>query len=558
MSFEESDNLPGLSMPPDDSAPDSSPHACDSDDSSDTEQSDAEYTSSTSFVNPNVNPSTNNPTEPNCTSSVYSSFFPERGTIIEIRENGKTIQVTRPYGIGIDTHKCFLAVTVIVNSELQYIRFQQDFPTTSAGIISAKNWALNIIASYCNPPVNDNEPLHYTIESTATFHYPVLKLWEGQPSVVNPTLAKAGRRKTDRIDSQTLASNDIVAYWPVSFVPDEDVNELRVLVNEREYTQKLATKTSNRLVNTLTRFGFTIAREGSITSNPKIREIVEGLIADPPIVPDEFHLNAIPEQTRAMLREDFELFESFNQRVKEYQEKMISKARSMSWETGEGFISGAEMIDLLMTAPQVGEITAVAWMAYIVTPMRFPNAKALAAYCGLDPSVKTSAGKKTSDQKRGGNKALHKQLCSSANRLISFPREMFGRWGNNMCKKGTSRNRARNAVARKLAVALFYMTLYNKPFSYDKYTLTQDMVLLDIPLTSFEKMVPKFHRYVHILNANGIFTTAEMIRSYMTCSLDGINGLGPNFNCIVRDLIANQRDYRDNWNKLVNDNPVPE
>ena len=484
---------------------------------------------------------------------VGTSYFPHRGSLIEIHQNGETVQVTRPYGIGIDTHKKFLAITLIVNSKLQYIRFQQDFPTTSEGIHQAKEWALDLINAYCNPPVDENDPFHYSIESTATLHYPVLKIWGGIPSVVNPVLAKAGRRKTDCIDSAQLANADISNYWPASFVPDDDVNELRVLVNEREYYSRLATKVNNRINNTLARFGYTISREGSVTKNDEIRGIIEKIIAEDPVIPDYFHMDPIPPETRMMLREDYELYDQFNQRSREYKTKMLDKARSMSWETGEGLIPGSEMIDLLTTAPQVGEVTAVVWLANIVTPLRFHNAKALSAYCGLDPSVKTSAGKKTSDKKRGGNIVLHKTLCSCGSRLITFPYEMFGRWGHSMVKKGTSRNRARNAVARKLAVALYYMMLYNKPFSYEKYDLPQEMILLDIPLSDFAKMEPRFHRYIHILEELSVITTGQLIREYVTCKLDNIDGLGRKFFTIVRGFIDNQHDYRDKWEALTNE-----
>lgn len=484
---------------------------------------------------------------------VGTSYFPDKGTLIEIRQNGETVQVTRPYGIGIDTHKKFLSITLIVNCQLQYVRFQQDFPTTSDGIHHAKEWAIELINAYCNPPVSEDEPFHYSIESTATLHYPVLKIWGGVPSVVNPVLAKAGRRKTDRIDSAQLANADVSNYWPSSFVPDDNVNELRVLVNERDYYSRLATKVNNRIGNSLARFGYTISREGSVTRNNEIRGIIEKIIAEEPVIPDYFHMDPIPSETRMMLREDYKLYDQFNQRSSEYKAKMLNKARSMSWETGEGFISGSDMIDLLTTAPQVGEVTAVVWLANIVTPKRFHNAKALAAYCGLDPSIKTSAGKKTSDKKRGGNIVLHKTLCSCGNRLISFPYEMFGRWGHSLVKKGTSRNRARNAVARKLAVALYYMMMYNKPFSYEKYGLPQEMILLDIPLNDFAKMEPGFRRYIHILEELGITTTGELIRQYVTCKLDDIDGLGRKFFTITRGFIDNQHDYRDKWEALTNE-----
>ena len=558
MSFDSTGNPQGTTMPLDDiSDPNNSSNQPVPGTSAQPEPSPTENKQPSPLGKPNLenqsdrtNP-TGEPRQANTEKSVHTSFFEGRGTVIEIREEGKPIQVTRPYGIGIDTHKDFLAVTVIVNSQLEYIRFQQDFPTTSEGILMAKDWALKLIAYYCNPPVDDRDPFHYTIESTATMHYPVLKLWEGAPSVVNPVLAKAGRRKTDRIDSAALASNDITAYWPVSFIPNDDINELRVLVNERECASRLATKFSNRIVNTLNRFGYTIPREGSVTQKAEVRSIVLGLIAEDPQVPEAFHLNPIPPATRAMLREDYALYDQFDKRANEYKEKMVAKAESMSWETSTGFLPGSEMIRLLMSAPQVGEVTAIIWLANVVTPMRFPNAKALAAYCGLDPSVKTSAGKKTSDTKRGGNIALHKTLCASANRLLKNHNEMFGRWGHNMVMKGTSRNRARNAVARKLAVALYYMMLYNRPFSYDGYTLVNEMVLFDIPLEGFVKLEPKFKRYVRILADEGVHTTSGLIHAYMTCSLDGVNGLGRNFYRIVKNLLENQKRYRDAWNAFV-------
>lgn len=496
-------------------------------------------------------PSIQNGRLPVCT--VESSYLPGKGVLVEIKQNGETVQVTRPYGIGIDTHKKFISVTVITCNKIRYIRFQQDFPTTSNGILQAKKWALDLIRQYCDPPVADEEPIHYCIESTATFHYPILKLWGGEPSVVNPVLAKAGRRKTDHIDSSQLASSDITNYWKTSFVPDDDVNELRVLVNERDYYSRLATKVSNRISNTLARFGYTISREGSVTKNEKVRDIVTKLIAEKPVIPETFHLSPIPEDTRAMLREDYELFEQFDQRCNLYKEKMLAKARSMTWETGEGPVSGADMIDMLCTAPQVGDVTAVVWLANIVTPFRFPNSKALSAYCGLDPSVKTSAGKKTSDKKRGGNIVLHKTLCACGNRLLIHPTEMFGRWGHSMVKKGTSRSRARNAVARKIAVALYYMMLYRKPFSYEKYDLPQEMILLDISIDEFTKMVPKFRRYIRFMNELGVSTTGELIRAYVTCRFDHVDGLGPKFFKIVRDFIDNQHDYRDKWEALTNE-----
>ena len=99
----------------------------------------------------------------------------------------------------------------------------------------------------------------------------------------------------------------------------------------------------------------------------------------------------------------------------------------------------------------------------------------MAAYCGLDPSLKISAKKVTSTVKRGGNKQLHKMLCMCASILVKNHNEMFGRWGYNLyCQTGRWK-KATNAVARKLAVSLYYMQSNGTPFSYEKYKLIQDL-----------------------------------------------------------------------------------
>lgn len=168
----------------------------------------------------------------------------------------------------------------------------------------------------------------------------------------------------------------------------------------------------------------------------------------------------------------------------------------MLWETRESKLPGDEMIRILTTAPAIGETTAAVWLAYIITPNRFPNAKAVAAYCGLDPSLKISAKKVTSTVKRGGNKQLHKMLCMCASILVKNHNEMFGRWGYNLCCQTGRWKKATNAVARKLAVALYYMQSSGAPFSYEKYKLIQDAVVVHISLERLAELNSDFRRYV--------------------------------------------------------------
>ena len=468
-------------------------------------------------------------------------------------DTGREVTAPNPYGVGADVHRDFIYVTVLVKRDGKIFSYENTFETTIPSLKEAKSWCINTIESHSNPPVKVVD-FCYTCESTASYHFPLLDTWGGNPAVVNPTLAKQGRRKTDRLDSNKLADLDLQGAWPRTFVIPTEIHELRSLIRERDHYLALSTKINNRVINTLTRFGCTISREGSVTKNDEVRSIVEGILSDPPVVPDEFCAMAIPNSMREMLRESLQSYDEFAEKAAYYYKKVLDKTYEIQWEVGEEGhkIYGKEAIDILATAPQVGEYSAIVFLANIITPFRFPNAKAMAAYCGLDPSIQTSANKKTSGKGRGGNKTLHYLLTSAANRLLRTHNEMFGEWGHRLTLQGTSHNKARNAVARKLAVAMYYMLLYEKPFSYDKYTLTQSMVYLDIPLEELVMLEDGFRRYVKILNTIGVKTTADLIRAYVTCNLDHVGGLGPKFFKLTKDLLANQKEYRRKYNELAN------
>jgi transposase len=152
-------------------------------------------------------------------------------------------------------------------------------------------------------------------------------------------------------------------------------------------------------------------------------------------------------EVRSVIRSEYERFDRLTEQAEECKAKIFEKARSMEWETDTGTLPGDEMIRILATAPQVGELTAIIWLARVITPRRFRNAKALSAYCGLDPSLKISAGKVTSTVMRGGSKPLHKALNMSAHRLIYRHNEMFGIWGYNL-QQQTGKKRKTQMLSR--------------------------------------------------------------------------------------------------------------
>ena len=465
-------------------------------------------------------------------------------------EESDEAEFIKEYGIGIDCHSKFIQVCVRYRCGDTFKKALEEFKTDWKSLIAGREWSLNVLRTKATPVPNLDEPLHYLVESTANYHTPVCMAWGGIPTIINPTIAGATRRKTDVLDSQILALHDQIGIWRECYIPDENVKTLRVLIAERNrYTQE-ATVASNRVNNILTRFGYTLGREGSVARDSSLRAIIEDQISDSPTIIDGLCPIPIPQDVRLVLRSELDKFDQLNYKAEEWKLKIIDKARSMEWETDTGTLPGDEMIRILCTAPQVGEITAITWLARIVTPRRFHNSKALSAYCGLDPSLKISAGKVTSTTKRGGNKDLHKALNASAHRLIYRHNEMFGIWGYNLQQQTGKKKKAANAVARKLSVAMYYMMKTGTEFTYDNYRSIRNIDVFNIPVEELVIINSDFKRYIRVLKENGIDTTVDLASAYITCSLGSYRGLGKKFYALLKDFLDHHVKYKELYDQL--------
>ena len=128
----------------------------------------------------------------------------------------------RPYGVGIDCHKKFIQVCVLVRQDTGVKRIDRMFYTQWACLLEAAEFARWCVYHHAPPEAIaelEESGLRYCIESTGTYHMPVLRAWKGVPSVVNPLLANPSRRKTDVLDSRLLAYHSITGMWPTSYLP---------------------------------------------------------------------------------------------------------------------------------------------------------------------------------------------------------------------------------------------------------------------------------------------------------------------------------------------------
>jgi len=462
----------------------------------------------------------------------------------EVLETGTEIQYTKDYGVGIDCHSKFLQISVLVKNGPSVFEYRNQFDTDWQSVVNAKEWVVSLIETNSSPSVHITDDLHYCIESTSVYHVVVLKAWKGIPSVINPSIAGATKKKTDVLDAKMLAVQDLTGIWPSSFIPSAEVDQLRLLLAERDNFNRLATRTNNRINNSLMKFGYTVGRDGSVTKSAKVREMIEDQISDDPS--DHYNVcpEGIPDNVKCVFIEEYRQYDMYRELVRDYDKRIRSMVCSMSWETVDSEIPGRQMLKILCTAPGIGEQTAILWLAKIVTPRRFRNEKALAAYCSLDPSLKVSAGKVTSTVKRGGCKDLHSALCVAASNLVRRHNEPFGRWGYNIAVNSGRWKKGISAVARKLAVALYFMSLKGEEFSYEKYRMMTEPDVIDISIEELATKDPAFRRYVRILISGNIHTTKQMVHSYYLCDLTNIKGLGKKFYGLLKEFIGNQEKYR--------------
>lgn len=471
----------------------------------------------------------------------------------EVILTGEGIEVheVKAYGIGIDTHRDFIQISVLVKQESSYFEYRHEFPTDWDSLLQGQKWAIYVIENCSVPPIKISNDLHYVLESTAVYHCPVVMAWKGHPSIINPVLAGATVRKTDVCDASRMAYHDLTGIWRESYVPNEDVKQLRVLISERTTYNKLATRISNRINSILIRFGVNISREGSVARNPKVRGIIEGLLLDSPSPVAGICPSGIPDAMKSLLKEEYEQYDLFENKSNDYRNLILSTVSSMKWKTKDSILDGKQMLAILTTAPGIGELTACVWLANIIDPNRFPNAKACSAYCGLDPSLQISAKHVTGRLIRKGNKELHSFLVQAASILMKNHNELFGRWGYMMYLQTGSWKKATNAVARKLSIALYHMQLYGTSFSYEKYTMLKEIVVIDMPVDKLVLINPEFKRYMRLLSENGIHTTSELAASYFTFELSKIRGIGKKCMALVKDFVLNQKMYRERYDQMM-------
>lgn len=294
-------------------------------------------------------------------------------------------------GCGLDVHRDTVVATVMGKGLQTETR---TFGTTTSSLKELGEWLETL-------KVTDG-----AMESTGIYWKPVLHVLREYPInliVVNARHIKnVPGRKTDKADSQWICRLLISGLLKGSFIPPENIQELRGLHRYKKKLVGTIASEKNRIIRVLEDANVKLSSVVSDTSGVTATYLINGLIAGRKdlenLIAECYHkkLKASPEQIKEAINGRVTPHHAF---ILKSMQKHIASVEGQIDEIDveiEKYIKDFEQeIELLQTIPGVGKEGAIGIVSEIGVDMGvFPNEHHLASHSGMCPGNNESAGKK--------------------------------------------------------------------------------------------------------------------------------------------------------------------
>jgi len=368
---------------------------------------------------------------------------------------------------GLDVHKAMVVATVRVATGGKVERECRTFETTTTGLEDLLAWLTRAGCTYV------------AMEATGVYWKPVWSiLSDGDFDLVLANAAHIKNvpgRKTDVNDATWIA--DLLAFGLIkaSFVPDEDIQELRSLQRARKQLVREQTRHTQRIQKTLEegniKLDTVISDIMGVSGRKMIEAIIEGvrnphtlaamadrrIKATPKELYDALH-GRLTDHHRFMLKLYLKQFDALQASIVEIDQAVAAAIARMDEEAQAAGRSTFQSLILLLTGiPGISAQSAVTILSEIGTDMsRFPTSGHFLAWAGLCPGQNESAGKKKSSRLRKGapwlKTAMVQAAWSAVRKKDSYYRAQFHR----LKARGGSK-KAICAVAASMLNAVYHM-----------------------------------------------------------------------------------------------------
>ena len=249
---------------------------------------------------------------------------------------------------------------------------------------------------------------------------------------------KLQHNKTDAGDAELLAEIARTGFWRAVAVKSEAAQEARILLKARGHLVRQRRDTENAIRGLLGSLGLRFPKgagklasrvRAALEERPELRAAIGPLLS-----------------SVAVLKREIERLD----------QEVMARAKA------------APACRLLMTAPGVGPVTALDFVATIDDPTRFAKSRAVGAYVGLT-ARRFQSGEMDYSRRisKMGDAMLRSLLYEAANSLLTVVRRAhpLKDWARRI-RKRSSHKKACVALARKLAVILHRMLITGEPFRW--------------------------------------------------------------------------------------------
>jgi transposase len=316
------------------------------------------------------------------------------------------------------------------------------------------------------------------MEATGVYWLPVFRILDaGKFTLIVANAAHIKNvpgRKTDMNDATWIADLLACGLIQASFVPNEEVHELRALTRTRKQLVREQTRHVQRIDKTLAEANIRLSSVISDIMGASGRRMIQAMIdgvrqpnklaelagkqikATPKELYDALH-GRLTDHHRFLLALHLKQWDGLDETIRKLDREIDQRIEQMEAQLEGRSSPFRALIELLTTIPGVSAVAAPAILSEIGPDMsRFPTAGHLVAWSGLCPGQNESAGKRKSSPLRKGAPWLKTMLVQCAwaakRKKDSYYRAQFFRL---QAKRGPQK--AICAVAASILTAIYHI-----------------------------------------------------------------------------------------------------
>lgn len=292
-------------------------------------------------------------------------------------------------GCGIDVHKDIIVATVRKSDKAYETR---SFESFTSSLTELRDWC------------KSEGVTHVAMESTGIYWKPVFNILEEDFEVilVNARHVKnVPGHKTDKKDSQWLSKLLLSGLLKGSFIPPQDIRELRDLVRYKKKKVAYVASEKNRIIKILEDCNVKLSSVVTDVSGVSATRIIDC------IIDGETNIEVLMTHIHGRIKAGkVNIRKALKGRITPHHRFMLQIARKTINENEELIIEVDAQIDQcvekysaqlenLQTIDGVGRDSAIAIVSEIGVDMeRFPNEHHLSSWAGVSPGNNESGGKK--------------------------------------------------------------------------------------------------------------------------------------------------------------------